>query len=141
MRPMTIGLPVTIEPGGYSYLASPYSVKNPLSVHQAGQLRRRRYKNVCLMAGALMTEGHTIFCPIAHSHPIETIGMHVVNDFDFWMLQDLPVLRKASELLVYKLNGWQDSRGVAKEIEVAQEVGIPIRYIENVSWKMGKRRK
>lgn len=137
--PSKIGLPVLIEPGEYSYLASPYSVHNPVSNHQAITLRARRYKHVCLLAGRLMKEGHAIFCPIAHSHPIETIGMQgAINDFDFWMKQDLPVLRRASELLVYKLDGWEHSRGVAEEIRVANEEGIPIRYIDNIRWKQDK---
>lgn len=128
-------LEVNPEPG-YSYLASPYSAKNVTSEKQAIVIRARRYKTVCKMAGKLMKEGHKIFCPIAHSHPIEVIGMPgQVNDFDFWMKQDLPVLDKAKEVLVYQMSGWEESRGVTREIERARELGIPIRYIPNVSWQ------
>ena len=59
----------------YSYLASPYSVTWPVSKQSAVTIRDRRYRKVCRKAAQLMKEGKLIFCPIAHSHPIEVIGM------------------------------------------------------------------
>jgi len=133
-RPLTLDFPVKVE--GYSYLASPYSVKNPISVAQAAQLRERRYKHVCKLAALLMRQGHKIFCPIAHSHPIEVIGMAgVIMDGDFSLEQDFALLKHASELIVFKMDGWEQSSGVAREIAFAEEHSIPIRYIENIKWK------
>lgn len=104
------------------YLASPYS-KYPY-----GTLRA--FEEVCTKAAQLMKEGHNIFCPIAHSHPIETIGMTEKGTHDFWLKQDFAVLEKCEALFVYMMPGWQESYGVNKEIELAQKNNIPITYLE-----------
>lgn len=125
---------------GFSYLASPYSVKYPLSQHQALLLRLKRYEKVCKLAAVLMKNGENIFCPIAHSHAIETIGMPgELYGQDFWLKQDFAVLAQAKELIVFMMDGWKDSNGIKAEIEFAKERDIPIRYIENRVFKRAKK--
>jgi hypothetical protein len=107
------------------YLASPYSVGG------AGKnLRTRRFKQACRKAAELMQQGYVVFCPIAHSHPIEVHGMPVVEGHDFWLKQDFGVLEKCSKLVVYKMKGWDKSFGIGREIEFAKEHGIPIEYLD-----------
>lgn len=104
------------------YLASPYS-KYPHGREQA-------FRQVCRKAGELMLKGEKVFCPIAHSHPIEYWGMQKDQEGDFWLNQDFSVLEHCSKLIVYKMEGWEDSYGVKKEIEFAQQLDIPIEYHE-----------
>lgn len=119
----------------YSYLASPYSVLQKVSKQVAMTIRDRRYRKVCRKAAALMKEGKLIFCPIAHSHPIEVIGMGgEVMSGDFWLKQDLAILEHASELLVYKMDGWHLSSGVKREIAFAEQHDIPVVYLEDESF-------
>lgn len=119
----------------FSYLASPYSVTQKVSKQSAVVIRDRRYRKVCRKAASLMKEGKLIFCPIAHSHPIEVIGMGgETQSGDFWIRQDLAILEHASELLVYKMDGWHLSSGVAREIAFAEAHGIPIVYLEDESF-------
>ena len=115
----------------FSYLASPYSVVYPISKQSAVTIRDRRYRKVCRKAAQLMLDGKLIFCPIAHSHPIEVIGMKSIQNGDFWLRQDLAILEHASELIVFKMDGWELSSGVAREIKFAEEHNIPIVYIED----------
>lgn len=103
------------------YLASPYS-KYPGG-------RQSAYEFACMKAGELMAKGHKIFCPIAHSHSIEQEAFSTPKDGDWWLAQDFAVLRECKELWVYQMPGWEDSYGVAKEIEFAKWEGIPIKYI------------
>ena len=104
------------------YLASPYS-KYP-----AGRLAA--FNEVCHFAAKQMLKGVTLFCPIAHSHPIEEIGMDgEIKDGDFWLKQDFAVLEHCDELWVYQMPGWKDSYGVNREIEYALMLGIPIKYL------------
>jgi hypothetical protein len=120
---------------GLKYLASPYSVRGDFSDHQKIVIRDRRYRDVCKLAARLMKEGHLIFCPIAHSHPIETIGMYgEIKDGDFWLRQDYAVLKACSELVVYKMPGWEQSYGVAEEIKFAKENNIPVSYIDHIKF-------
>lgn len=103
------------------YLASPYS-KYP-------QGRIAAFEKVCKKAAELMLEGFNIFCPIAHSHPIELIGMTTMKSGDFWLKQDFAVLGVCSKMFVYKMEGWEESDGVTREIAFAKEHGIPVEYL------------
>ncbi len=117
---------------GFIYLASPYSVKQKIGYRQAGLIRARRYRKVCKKAAQLMLGGETVFCPIAHSHPIETLGFNgEIKDGDWWLQQDFPILINAKKLMVYKMDGWDLSTGVAAEIAFAEANSIPVEYIED----------
>lgn len=92
------------------YLASPYS-------HELPSVRESRYVAVCKAAAFLMeTRGEVVYSPIAHSHPIERF-MHAQQPHEFWMRQCMPMLARASSLVVLTLDGWQLSRGIAAEIQ------------------------
>ena len=107
---------------GYTYLASPYTDPDP-------EIRVKRFKAVVRKAAKLMQKGEVIFSPIAHSHHIELLGMDTVHDWEFWKRQDEPMLRRASEVKVLMLPGWDVSRGVLWEIGMAKQIGLPITYI------------
>ena len=105
-----------------TYLASPYSHANPL-------IRDARFRAACAAAAKLMLAGEAVFSPIAHSHPIE-YHFDAPRAFDFWMGQDLPILRHCSVVKVLRLEGWDQSKGVTREIEVAKAALIPVEYID-----------
>ena len=105
------------------YLASPYSAPT-------ANKRTRRFKQVCKKAAELMSNGYKVFCPIAHSHPIEIIGMPKMQTGDWWLQRDFAILEHCSKMVVYKMQGWDKSYGVKKEIEFAQAHDIPIEYLE-----------
>jgi len=108
---------------GLIYLASPYSAPT-------ARQRASRYKQVCKKAAELMEAGDVVFCPIAHSHPIETLGMTGRKDGEWWLKQDFAVLEHCDKLVVYCMDGWQESYGVKREIEFADLAGIPVEFIE-----------
>jgi hypothetical protein len=105
------------------YLASPYS-------HRYDYIRQRRFEDVSRVAAKLMERGNLVFCPIAHSHPIETLGLPKRMPGDWWLKQDFAVLKHCDEVQVLKLKGWDKSYGVQKEIEFAKKNKIPVTYIE-----------
>lgn len=84
------------------------------------------------MAADFMEHGVMVFCPIAHSHAIETEGMDSVKDGDFWLEQDFAILDRCDELWVYKMPGWEESYGVQKEMERAYKQSIPVAFIDYV---------
>lgn len=106
---------------GFVYLASPYT-------HQDPEVRAQRFDRVCREAGRMMAAGEAVFCPIAHSHPIE-LALPGIEGFDFWMRQDVPILRHASRMVVLMLDGWSESKGVAHEIDVAERLYIPLTFV------------
>lgn len=116
----------------YVYLASPYTILDTdgLSEQAIKNRRTRRFNEVCKKAAQLMEGGELVFCPIAHSHPIEVHGMETVHDGDFWLKQDFALLQFAKKLVVFKMDGWEQSNGVRREIEFAKELNIPVEYID-----------
>lgn len=105
-----------------TYLASPYS-------HADADVRQRRFEQVCAVASQLMERGEALFCPIAHSHSIH-MRRALPETFEFWMAMDLPVLQHCSRVKVLMLDGWQASKGVAREVAAAEAMGIPVEFIE-----------
>lgn len=105
------------------YLASPYSHTDPA-------IRELRFRQVCQFAGTLIRKGLFVFSPIAHTHPIAMAG-ELPTHWRFWEAYDRHVLSMCSEMLVLKLEGWAESRGVAAEIRIAKEIGLPINF---TSW-------
>lgn len=104
------------------YLASPYSHVDPA-------VKQQRYEEVCKKAAQLMSAGYLVFCPIAHSHPIETLGMPDIKSGDWWLRQDFALLKHCDKMIVYMMDGWGESYGVKKEIEFASRNGIPIEFV------------
>ena len=101
------------------YLASPYSHSDPA-------VRQARFEAACRAAAALMLRGHRVFSPIAHSHPIATLGNLHVTDHDFWMRQDAGFLHAARAVVVLALEGWTSSAGIQHELESARRRNLPI---------------
>lgn len=104
------------------YLASPYS-KYPNNIADA-------YETVSGVAAKLIESGLDVFCPIAYSHPIALHGDLDPLDHKLWMRLDQPFMDAASGLLVCMMPGWEESIGVAYEIEQFKVAGKPVHYLE-----------
>ena len=108
--------------GELIYLACPYMHSDPAVIED-------RVRHVNKLAGALINEGFYIFSPISHSHPIAK-EVDLPGDWKFWEGYDRAIIAFCKGLYVFKLPGWEKSIGVAAEIKIAKEMGIPIEYIE-----------
>lgn len=107
----------------YIYLASPYS-------HPDASMREKRWKQACIKAAQYVSRGIPVFSPIAHTHFLaDYLDESARMSFELWMKMDLPLLRPASELHVLCIEGWRTSRGVTREIEYADHVGIPVKQV------------
>lgn len=107
--------------GELIYLASPYSHHDPLVVEA-------RFEAVCREASRLMGEGYLIYSPIAHTHPIAIRG-GLPTDWEFWRDYDEAIISRCTELWVLTLDGWDTSRGVSAELQIADALGLPIKHI------------
>lgn len=103
------------------YLASPYS-------HQYAFVREERFAAVCKVSAKLMRDGHHIYSPIAHSHPIASHG-DLPTGFDYWREYDWWFIEHVDELWVLMLDGWESSVGVTAEIKYARQLGKPVKYL------------
>jgi hypothetical protein len=112
---------------GFIYLAQPYSSPDPDVVAY-------RVEQAFKATAKLMGEGELVFSPIVHTHELgKYIDPALAAQHAFWMKQDIVILRHAAELRVLVLPGWQQSKGVAQEILVAEMCQIPITFMEVVA--------
>jgi hypothetical protein len=95
------------------YLASPYSA-DP----------EHNYQLALEAAARIVADGHILYSPIVHGHLLHLVA-DLPQDFAFWQRHNFGMLRKASELWVLDIPGWQTSTGVQAEIEFAKLAHIP----------------
>jgi hypothetical protein len=101
------------------YLACPYTHADP-------EVRRLRAALVNRLAGELIAGGLVVYSPISHSHAITEAGLPV--EWDFWARQSLAMLAVCRGVLVYCLEGFEQSVGLRAEIEAATAAGKPVQY-------------
>jgi hypothetical protein len=105
-----------------TYLACPYS-------HPDRAVRVARFEAANRAAAVLMQDGHKVFSPISHTHPIAEAG-DLPKGWDFWEAFDRAYLAISGKVVVLQIDGWDTSKGVAAEIQIAGEMGIPVEYVD-----------
>lgn len=89
------------------------------------------YEFACKVAAEMMMEGFEVFSPIAHSHSLSHhLPKEVVFSHDFWMARDEPLMAQAVGLVVCMSPNWEESKGIAHEIDFFRARGKPIMYRE-----------
>ena len=112
-------LPVT---KGFYYLGTPYS-KYPAGLEAA-------FVEAARIAGVLIAAGLPIFSPIAHSHPIAMHGGLDPLAHEIWLRLDKHMMRAAEGLIVAEMDGWEESHGLAHEIDYFEAMDKPIFYLD-----------
>lgn len=104
------------------YIGSPYSHPDPDKV-------KKNFDLVSNLAAKMCSEGHVAFSPITYGHTL--LGFQKMpSDWEFWKNFCLSFLKKSDQLLVYKIEGWENSKGLKEEIEYADANGIHVIYID-----------
>ena len=104
------------------YIASPYSDPDHAVMEQ-------RFDAVCRYAGRLMNEGNVVYSPIAHCHPI-AVRVGLPREWAFWKQFDTVMLTAATSMHVLRLPGWENSKGVRAEREIAERLGLYIKEVD-----------
>ena len=104
------------------YIGSPYS-------HPDRAMMEENYRRVSKLAADLCSQGKVAFSPITYGHTL--LGFkEMPGTWEFWQNFCLSFLVKADKLLVYKMPGWESSKGLDAEISFARDHGIAIEYLE-----------
>lgn len=107
----------------FIYVASPFS-------HKYKKVMREREKEINRVAAELTYKyGYAMFLPITQSAPLERIIPALGGSFEKWKDIDLEMVKRADELWVVMMEGWDNSVGVTSEIEYAQYLGKPLYFI------------
>jgi len=104
------------------YIGSPYS-------HPDKAVMEENFKRVSQLAADLCAEGKVVFSPITYGHTLLNFR-EMPHTWEFWQNFCINFLDHADRLLVYKMPGWENSKGLAAEIEYANENNIPIEYVD-----------
>lgn len=107
------------------YLASPYT-------HNFKKVMHYRFEKVMKLTAGLLKKGHFIFSPITYAHIMATKHTLPTN-WEYWLDFDELIISRCDKLFVFTLDGWEESKGVSKEIEIAKKYNIPIFYINEKS--------
>lgn len=106
---------------GYWYLASPYTK------YEAG--KSAAFQDIAMVAARLMALDVALFCPIAHSHVVETAGKSLLSEKPekFWLEDmDAPLMRGSVGMILACMQGWEASSGVNFELRHFAEAEKPI---------------
>jgi len=104
-----------------AYLGPPYAHPDP-------EVRNFRVHAVTLMAFELRKQGRLVYSPITHNIPLDRLVFF--GDWQTWRDFDHGMLARCDKLLALQLPGCEKSKGLAAEIQFAQEKGIPVEYLE-----------
>lgn len=104
------------------YLATPYS-RYPRGFEAA-------FADACALCGELLRRGLYTYSPIAHTHPIALYAGLDPLDHSIWLPFDRVRMDKSDAILVAKMDGWDDSFGVAYEVDVFNAAGKPVYYLD-----------
>jgi len=103
------------------YVAAPFS-------HPDESVRNARFEAANAYAAKLMEQGHIVFSPLSHSVPISRY-LDNPNDSKFYVNQDLYWLQYCYEVHVLMLPGYDESKGIKREIERAFNLNIPVLHV------------
>jgi len=106
-----------------SYMAQPYSINS------TPEIRERRYKYAVKMVAKLLNEGYNVFSPILNSHE-PSVQHSLPCTWDFWAKIDKEYIAVCGEVIVLMMDEWEQSVGLAAEVEYAKAIGLPIKYVE-----------
>ncbi len=104
------------------YLACPFRHADPF-------VRRKRCAAAHYVAAQLFLKGMHVFSPLTHNEILIDIIQDKVPG-EHWMQFDLTLLAQCKKLYVLKMDGWEKSKGVAREMAFAHANGIQIQEID-----------
>jgi len=104
------------------YLATSY-------YHDDPKVREERYHIACKLVAALFKEKIYVYSPIVHNVVPAQIGK-IPSGYDIWQEFDEEMCRKLDGLIVAKIDGWQESKGVQAEINLCKQLHKIIQYLE-----------
>ena len=103
-----------------TYLAVPYA-------HDDVSVRKNRFELVSKVGAWLISNGHVVYSPITHCHPMAKYGLP--EGWQFWQHMDIPYLQYTRLFIVLPLEGWRSSVGLKAELAEAKRLELPIAYV------------
>jgi hypothetical protein len=107
----------------YWYVATPYT-NYCAGINNA-------YVGACSAVAYLIGYGHrNVYSPIAHCHAVAIHGGIDPLDWGLWMDVQEAMKKAAGGLLIVKMRGWEESKGIQQETEYFSQGTRPIAYMD-----------
>jgi len=103
------------------YLACPYAHCDPI-------VMKKRHFIANKVASELIAKGVCVYSPLTHDIPLNELG--IGGNFEFWEKHNHAMVSRCDKLMLIKIPGWEQSKGVAGELECARKHKIPIEEME-----------
>ena len=104
------------------YVASPYS-------HKSKKVEEHRFYMAEFYVASAMLAGEAVFSPIVYCHAL-ALKYTLPGDANYWKKFNNNMMRRAEGIHVLQMIGWRESKGVQYELMMAEELGLPITYVE-----------
>ncbi|HWE75560.1 MAG TPA: DUF1937 family protein [Stellaceae bacterium] len=100
------------------YLASPYTDTDPA-------VRLNRFNAATKAAARLIKEGRIVYSPITMTHPLDLVLAEngATLGSDYWVAFDEAFMECCTEIVILRIDGWEQSKGIAREREFFQKKG------------------
>lgn len=112
------------------YLAGPYK-----SDDEAVRQKRVEQYAAAVYYFAMSSPNLCLFSPVLHCVSIDNL-LKEFHDFSFWAHRDFFMIKKSSAMWVLTIPGWQESYGVAQELEYAESIDREVFYViqDSADW-------
>ncbi|MBT4792337.1 MAG: DUF1937 family protein [Halobacteriovoraceae bacterium] len=116
----------------YYYISNPYNGSDSQK-----EMRAKIAAQVC---GKLLKRGVHAWSPIVHNHAMMSdYGGFTLDERRTLILDfDFSLLLASKGMIVLKIDGWQESYGVSKEVELCKEKSISVQYLNPLDLDSGK---
>ena len=104
------------------YVASPYT-------HRSSVVRQARYEKMLPILAELARKRIPCYSPIVHWHPVEVHCDLNLADHELWKWSDIDMMELCTDGLFIKLEGWDQSRGMAHEEAFLRNANKPVVWI------------
>lgn len=111
------------------YLGHPYE-------HKSERVMAERAEIADFVFSELTKERRIIYAPISSCHHV-AVKYGMPRDWEFWKRFDIDFVKACGRLLVLPLKGWDKSKGVAAEMQLARDNGLEIEFL-NLDYYMTK---
>jgi hypothetical protein len=108
----------------YKYLASPYT-------HPDKAVMQQRFEAAERCLAWLLSMKIWTYAPIVHCHAL-AMKYALPPNHEFWLDYDRAMIYGASGVLVLKIDGWRESKGVMAEMLYAKDNYVYISYVRPV---------
>lgn len=107
------------------YIISPFTAKG----ENAKDVEAYRYYQQGKLHSELILQGYTTIAPIEMCYHLH-LRFGLPGGYEFWQKRDRALIKASDGVVVFKMEGWKDSKGVTDEIQYAESLGKDVHYLD-----------